>query len=387
MRWLLINADYPAFLDWLYASQPGLESMDYSSQMRARNATLFGTADFYSSHLRRLGHEASDVHFNNAPLQAAWAAEHGVAVPAGGSTTSGGALRKAAALAPGSARRLVAPLIHRLRQRRTWFHDVLAAQIADYRPDIIFNHDPAIVSSRFLEEVRGRARLLVAQIASPPPPIDDLRRYDLVLSSIPHLVQRFRNGGAASDLLRLAFERRILDVLGPASPTVDVSFVGTLSAHHASRIAFLRRLREDVELSVWAPHAPPKTAGPLLRASYMGPAWGTNMFNVLRSSRVTINHHIDVAGNDANNMRLFEATGVGTLLLTDRKSNLADLFESPREVVTYRDAEDCAETIGYFLSHEADRAAVADAGQRRTLSDHSYDQRMPELVSLIEARL
>ena len=64
MRWLIVNADYPAFLRWLYATDHALGDAPYDAQMRARNATMFGTADFYSTELRRLGHEAADVHFN-----------------------------------------------------------------------------------------------------------------------------------------------------------------------------------------------------------------------------------------------------------------------------------------------------------------------------------
>ncbi len=43
------------------------------------------------------------------------------------------------------------------------------------------------------------------------------------------------------------------------------------------------------------------------------------MYEVIRRSRVTLNFHIDLAEGWANNMRLYEATVVGTLLLTDWK--------------------------------------------------------------------
>ncbi len=50
------------------------------------------------------------------------------------------------------------------------------------------------------------------------------------------------------------------------------------------------------------------------------------MYQVLRRSRITLNSHIDLAGREAGNMRLFEATGVGAFLLTDFKDNLHTLF-------------------------------------------------------------
>ena len=56
---------------------------------------------------------------------------------------------------------------------------------------------------------------------------------------------------------------------------------------------------------------------------------------------MTLNHHIDVAEAYAGNLRLFEATGVGTLLVTDWKKNLHEMFEAGKEVVTYRTPEEC----------------------------------------------
>ena len=42
---LILNADYPRFLDWLYGRQPDLKTANYASQMAARNGSLFGVAD------------------------------------------------------------------------------------------------------------------------------------------------------------------------------------------------------------------------------------------------------------------------------------------------------------------------------------------------------
>ena len=65
MRFLIINTDYPEFLSWLYTQNPGLEKQSYDEQMRARNESLFGMADFHSSNLRRMKYEACDIYANN----------------------------------------------------------------------------------------------------------------------------------------------------------------------------------------------------------------------------------------------------------------------------------------------------------------------------------
>src|ERR1700756_104183 len=78
MRILVLNADYARFQSWLYRRQPGLENASYAEQMAARNASLFGVADFYSRNFAALGHPAAELHVNNPWLQSAWAREHGM---------------------------------------------------------------------------------------------------------------------------------------------------------------------------------------------------------------------------------------------------------------------------------------------------------------------
>ncbi|MEI9478001.1 MAG: hypothetical protein WCO26_15685 [Deltaproteobacteria bacterium] len=71
MKFLIVNTDYPAFIEWLYAGNPGLHLASFGEQHRVRVDTLFGMADFYSSNLRRLGHEAWNVVTNIEPMQKA----------------------------------------------------------------------------------------------------------------------------------------------------------------------------------------------------------------------------------------------------------------------------------------------------------------------------
>jgi spore maturation protein CgeB len=93
--------------------------------------------------------------------------------------------------------------------------------------------------------------------------------------------------------------------------------------------------------------------------------------------------HINVAGKFADNMRLFEATGMGTLLITDWKENLHKMFELGKEVIAYRTAEECVDLIQYYLEHDKEREAIACEGQERTLREHTCYQRMKELVELV----
>ena len=92
-------------------------------------------------------------------------------------------------------------------------------------------------------------------------------------------------------------------------------------------------------------------------------------------------------GAVGNNLRLFEATGTGALLLTDWKENLSEMFEPGKEVIAYKSPEECLELLTYYLEHDEDRAAIASAGQKRTLKEHTYLQRMEEFVAIVEKYL
>jgi hypothetical protein len=375
MRILIVNSDYHAFLEWLYAQRPGLAERSYHEQLQARNDSLFGVSDFYPRNLRALGHEAEEVHINNLPLQLAWARERGLEV------RTRGPFRPC-------WRRGWVPWVR--RGESSWHADILRGQIEEYRPDVILSHVPFGVGASFWRKLTRHFRLLSIQHAASPLNGDwDWSVYDLAISSFPPTLDWFRARGVRAEYFRLGFEPAVLPQLDGIGRPVSVSFVGSLFEIHRARIEWLEyvcRALKDVDLGVWTNDIANLREDSPIRQKYRGPAWGKAMYRVLRDSRITLNHHGSIAPF-ANNMRLYEATGVGTLLVTDWKENLGELFEPGREVVAYRDPEDCVRQVRYYLEHEPERKAIAGAGQHRTLLDHSYLKRMRELVAVFERYL
>src|SRR3990172_6772286 len=253
MKFLIVNTDYPAFLDALYAGRPELATQPYADQLRARNETLFGVSDYYPRHLQALGHTAAEVHINNRPLQLAWAAEHGVRISGESPLTL-------------SWRRGVIPWLARGKNR--WMYDVLAAKIEHHRPDVLLTHAVADVSPRFWQRMRPHYRLLAGQIASPLSSDADLRPFDLMLTSLPNFVERFRAAGLRAELFRLAFDPVVLERLGDPLPPIDVSFVGSLSPHHAERIDWLDRVCTEARVKVWGQGVEGLAAGSPIRRAY-----------------------------------------------------------------------------------------------------------------------
>ena len=120
------------------------------------------------------------------------------------------------------------------------------------------------------------------------------------------------------------------------------------------------------------------------RQRWRGEAWADEMSDLLAGSQITLNRHIDIAEGYANNMRLYEATGMGACLLTDAKVNLPCLFEPDREVVTYDTPKEAVGKLKQLLAEPQAAAAIAARGQARTLREHTYSQRMAELVTLLQ---
>ena len=418
MRLLKIGVYYPAYLEQLYAARPGLASASYREQHAALMGERFGSSDFWTRALDALGYETCELVANAEPLQRAWAAEHGFAVDEDW-------------LFPITA-----------AQVRAFSPEVLL--VADYTT-------MTAAFLRHLKESCPSIRLVLGWCGAPYRDGSVFGECHLVLSCVPELVTHFRESGHRSRHVNHAFEPRILEELkddagkeeSPVRPA-DFVFLGSVVKSrdfHLERELILRRLVEETSLQIFSNistqaatvddgeaqagrmragrgarlasvpilgraarqalqlvrgfgttrRPAPQPASPavderILRRS-RPPLFGLDMFRQLRASRVALNTHIDISPQSASNMRLFEATGVGTCLLTDWKANLPDLFEPDVEVVTYRDAAECVERVKYLIDHEQERSRVAAAGQRRTLRDHTFADRALRIDAIIREEL
>jgi spore maturation protein CgeB len=350
MRVLIVDTCYAAFLQAHYGRNPGLADRPYAEQWRSLMGTFFGTADAYSHNLRTLGHEAHEVVVDCVPLQAAWAREHDLAE--------------------------VGP------------EETLLRQVEDFRPDVVYLQNLHVLSDATMAALRAGGAFVAGQIASEAPTDERLQMFDLLLTSFPHFVERFEAVGVPAEYFRIGFDPRVLEHLGDPKRRHEVVFVGALNGirHRRGNRVIARAARRlpvefwGYDLRGWPPWSP-------IRRRYRGEAWGLEMFRILAASQVVLNRHIGAAGDYANNMRLYETTGVGSLLVTDAKRNLTDLFDPGSEVVAYRNAADLVAQVQRYLADEDARRETAAAGQRRTLRDHTYEVRMRELVAILQRHL
>lgn len=369
---LIVDTYYPGFLRTV-SREFTSENCSYERRSRAVMSRRFGTSDAYSVNLQRYGWAATEVVPNCFELQSTWARENHVSL-----------WRVLDRVPPSYLSRL--PVAGSLWGHLPTLQRILTKQIEKFDPRVVYFQDLNVASDALLKSLRRQGRLVVGQIASPLPPVRRLKMYDLILSSLPNQVAEISGHGVASEFLPIAFDRRVVDEFSATwDRDIPLSFVGGISPHHGTTIPLLRTIAKKCpELEIYGYGAQSLVDDPNLQARHQGECWAIDMYRVLRRSRVTINRHINVAGDYANNMRLFEATGVGSLLITDKKINLGDYFQVGSEVLAYDSAEEAAELARWALDHPEQAEAIAKAGQARTLTEHTYDRCMERLVSILE---
>ncbi len=348
---LFVTSYYEGFLDQMYSIIPDLSEREFSVQHSVLMNSYFGDSDFYSQGMRKQGWAADDIVFNCKPLQKKWAKEKGL-----GDIS---------------------------------LMDTLVAQIQKIRPTVLYLHCFSLATPEFISKIRQYTKLIVGQIASPVPENCNPKLLDLIFTSFPHFVPRFRALGIPSYYQPLGFDKRVWETLQQHDIKQDVplTFVGGISTLHRKGYNLLETISQQVPLNIWGYGAEALPENSNLKRRHHGEVWGLDMFATLKRSKITLNRHIDVAENNANNMRLFEATGCGALLITDEKDNLSDLFETGKEIVTYSSPEEAIEKIRYYNDHPDEASKIAKAGQERTFNDHSYEKRMEQTAEILARHL
>jgi spore maturation protein CgeB len=378
-RFLKASSYYPAALRWFYARQSGVEHLGYAEQHAALMRARIAWNDAWARHLKSTSRfETMEVVVNAEPLQRQWAKEHGVRY-----------------------------------SEDSWAADIFFAQCAEYQPEVVFAHSHDVLLNWWTDP---RARPLEhAYVIGYDGTLKHLSEFvdrcDLMLTCVRRSVEFYENRGLKSLYFPYGFEAEILPELRPENYAgTDVSFVGSLDvrAGHGERLAKLSQLTRELPVRCWMSQMPPNGVGvarlfasllrlgewskaaafPLaapgllrLAERNLGELYGIEMFSALAASRITLNIHIDQAGTQAANMRLFEATGAGACLLTDWKENIGEFFEPDREIVTFRSVPEAVEKARYLLEHESARAEIARRGQARTLQDHATQSRIHDIAN------
>lgn len=375
MNVLFVDSYYPRFLSTVIDDLT-IDRPDYSTLLNRINKLRFGTSDFYSRNFRMMGCQAEDIIFNCDYLQKKWWEENKK-------------INK-------DNSKLITKLFKKLNfvskneiNENLDLEDIAIEQIKEIKPEVLYLQDLNLFSPISLNRLRtdGIVKLIVGQIACPLPKKENINAFDLILTSFPHYVKKFRSEGINSEYFKIAFDPIVNMEIGDIKRSTECTFIGGISPAHTERLKFLERLASEVDMKFYGYGAESLSASSKIKPKHFGEVWGLDMYRELSRSAITINIHIDVAENNANNMRLYEATGSGALLITDMKDNLNELFKIDEEIITYKSVEEAVEKIKYFTNNPLEASKIAYAGQQRTLTEHTYQNRMIELHDILEKYL
>lgn len=370
MKMIFATTCYESFLKYFYGDNPSLSEMSFSEQMdKLIKDSFWGVSPSYTKHFNESGIDTQFCALN-APMQKKWAQEQNLRA-------------KNYPKLNFRLRRKFIPWIE-LKKNETWMKKVFLEQVKRFKPDVIVSMNIQLLNGEIARELRKHCKLLIGQCASPINNID-ISSYDLIVTALPDYIKKFQDKGIKTEYLRLGFPADVLSRLKHHDQTItNITFAGGIGGvNHKDRIGILEELSllEKVRLHGYL-NGRISVFSPLKRLN-ITPIVGLPMFQAFHDSKIVFNKHAGLAGKYAVNIRMYEATGVGSLLLTDNKSNIKEFFEPNKEVVVYNSKEECLDKIKYLLEHEDERKKIAIAGQKRTLAEHTYKHRSKELFEII----
>jgi spore maturation protein CgeB len=164
----------------------------------------------------------------------------------------------------------------------------------------------------------------------------------------------------------------------------DVLFVGSADLR---RILLLEHIKEHVSIfgNRWQRNYPLISDALRIRITDRA-VWGEELYTLLASANIVLNitrTHFYGAETGVN-LRLFEALAAGCFLLTDDCEEVTELFEVGVEIEVFRNATELKEKVAYYLTHPAEREAIAKRGHAKFLKNYTWKIRVSDMLQKIE---
>ena len=374
LKFLQVHTFYPQYLTDFYLKNYSLSSTPYRDQIEALNRDGFSSSHIFEPHMKLLGYDSQLIIANNPYAQKQWMYENNL----------------------------------KIRNDNGAMLEIAHNQIEKFKPDILYFSDPISFDSKFIRTLSCKPKLVLGWRAASIPAGIDWSEFDVIMSNLFGIRKTaIKLGARSAEHFFPGFPDRLNKYVGDLKPEFDVVFSGTISlSQHPRRLSYLRVIadnssQEDREFSCGFYINGKTEIIPANVAKYnFGPRFGLDMHRALRSGRIVIDGRgvleltdkskdetVVLDARQTANMRIFEATGSGSFLLTEFHSNLQEYFQPGVEIETFRNEKELIEKIYYYLDNSAKREEIARRGQERCLSDYSMGKRAAEFDRIIQKHL
>ena len=201
-----------------------------------------------------------------------------------------------------------------------------------------------------------------------------LAAYDVCFTFARHLIPAYERAGV-EQVQYLPFARDPVlhaPVPSPATPVFDVVFVGNLDP---DRVRYLDALARDYRVAVFGERttAVVPRGSALARATFAPAAYGDELARALACGAISLNV-MRPQNSMSHNMRSFESPACGAFTLSQRTTELGQLFVEGEHVVCFSGVEELREAVARWLPDTRARTAIAAAGFAH-VRDDTYARR------------
>jgi glycosyl transferase family 1 len=278
--------------------------------------------------------------------------------------------------------------------------EILLAQLEEHQTEIFYNIDPMRYGSDFVKKLPGCVKTTIAWRAAPSPGAD-FSAYDAVVCNFPSIIRQYRARGWRAEYFSPAYDPEMDSYAANTDRPTDVLFVGTYSRHHLRRARMLDsvaslRHRFDVVFCLDRSRLTRLAESPIVRvlplnsrrrppdtsAVTHGPVFGRDLYARMASAKIVLNGAVDMAGVDRGNMRCFEATGCGALMVSD-KGDYPPGFVDHETMMLYETESEAVAVIEDALADPARSRRIAAQAHQMIGTHYSKTTQWKDFTALL----
>lgn len=274
-----------------------------------------------------------------------------------------------------------------------WQAEILTKQIEHFEPDVLYTNNPSWISKNIdkLPDIRVFAAWRAAPIRSK----EDYSCFDVGLSYAPIYMDLMKKHGISNvEHMDFSFDPEVkkrLDQMNLEKQN-DICFVGRYGKmfNHRNKLLYdvYRKFKDNNTIAYHLLTEKrfcglvPQLPWRMLNA-VNEPVFLNELLEVFARSKIVINCHSDIAGQYKGNMRVFEALGTESFMLSD-KGIYPEFLKDGEDFVSYENTDDLLDKIEYYLKNEDEREEIAKHGYETICKHYSTEIGSKKLRSIFE---
>ncbi|WP_018640446.1 CgeB family protein [Parafrankia elaeagni] len=168
---------------------------------------------------------------------------------------------------------------------------------------------------------------------------------------------------------------------GPCEADGHIVVAGNIYGTRARLLSLL--LDHQIPLRIYGAAIPRWITDERIRRAHTGKYIArTDKARIFRRAVGVLNNMHPAEINGVNS-RLFEAAGCGAAVLTEHRQEVPNLFRPEHEVLPFQDFEELLGHIKTLLESPETGRALGDAASARAHADHTYRQRLAQLLEIL----